>query len=313
MPHPVHPTRRALLLASAGALSGCIAPMASLPRSAGTGDWPGLSAARPVTIPGSHQFDIAFDGRMRRIFVALPDQPAPPEGYPVLYALDGNASFPLLAPLARQYAARPGAMRGTPPIVVGLGYATDAAYDMDARTDDYTLAPHAGRPRADTLLDFLEHGLRPWLARQTSLDPQRQTLFGHSYGGLFTLYALFTRPALFSRHVAASPSIWWGERALLPYRDRFIEQAAPLAAPTTVLVTAGSLEEGAPHPDPERARRQAERRQVGSARELVQSLQHVPRLQATFRLLDGEDHGGVMPRSAALALGVACPPAEASA
>jgi uncharacterized protein len=314
MPHPALPARRALLLASAGALTGCIAPAASVPRVTRAGvDWPHLDTTSAVTLPGSHQFDIAFDGRMRRVFVALPTEPAPPDGYPVLYALDGNAAFPLVAPLARQYAARPGALRGVPPIVVGLGYPTDASYDMQARTDDYTLAPVAGHPRADRLLDFLEHGLRPWLARQAPLDVQRQTLFGHSYGGLFTLYTLFTRPSLFSRYVAASPSIWWGERAVLPYRDRFVAQAAPVARPTTLLVTAGSLEEDTPNPDPERARRQAERRQVSAARTLVQSLAALPRLRASFRLLDGEDHGSVMPRSAALAIGVASTPTEAVA
>jgi pimeloyl-ACP methyl ester carboxylesterase len=39
-------------------------------------------------------------------------------------------------------------------------------------------------------------------------------LFGHSLGGLAVLYAAFTRPALVRHYIAASPSIWWADRAI---------------------------------------------------------------------------------------------------
>lgn len=189
-------------------------------------------------------------GQRRRIFVALPPEPAPQQGYPVLYALDGNALFPLIAQLARNRAARPDGARVSTPVVVGLGYATDAPYDMQGRTDDYTLAeipgstPGASRNGADRFLAFLEHDVQPWLARQLPIDPQRQILFGHSYGGLLTLYALFTRSRMFQNYVAASPSIWWGDRAILPFRDHFVRQASSLQPPVGLLITAGSLEKG---------------------------------------------------------------------
>src|SRR5690606_6559257 len=41
------------------------------------------------------------------------------------------------------------------------------------------------------------------------IDESRQTLYGHSYGGLFVLHALRTQPGAFQRYVAASPSLWW--------------------------------------------------------------------------------------------------------
>ncbi|WP_323118067.1 alpha/beta hydrolase [Burkholderia alba] len=311
----LHATRRTLLLAGlGGVLSACAAPMRTRASSA---DLPALASAAPVRIPASRQFDVTLAGQRRRIFVALPPDPAPPGGHPVLYALDGNALFPLLAPLARQRAARPDDVRIAAPAVIGLGYATDDPYDMAARADDYTLAPlpgasaDAGGTGADRFLDFLEHDVQPWLARQFPVASQRQTLFGHSYGGLLTLYALFTRPHLFQRYVAASPSIWWGDRAILPLRDRFVQQHTPLPIPASLLVTAGSLEEGVPNRDPERARRQQARKQISSARDLVRSLQHVPDLQAQFRLLDGEDHGSVVPPSAALAVRAASAPVPA--
>jgi predicted alpha/beta superfamily hydrolase len=48
-------------------------------------------------------------------------------------------------------------------------------------------------------------------ASETGLpvDPQRRHLGGHSFGGLFTLYALFRRPDAFAGYAPVSPSLWW--------------------------------------------------------------------------------------------------------
>ncbi|WP_235822256.1 alpha/beta hydrolase [Burkholderia ubonensis] len=305
-PSPVLPMRRGLLFAG---LAGALAPSVACAGAASTASpWP--ADAPPVRLPASHQFDVTVAGRTRRLFVALPAERSVSGPHPVLVVLDGNALFPLAAPLARNRAARPDAAREPAPIVIGIGYPTDAPYDMQARADDYTLAPlpNGQGLAADRFLDFIEHDLQPWLARQWPIDTGRQTLFGHSYGGLLTLYALLTRPHLFRRYVAASPSIWWSERALLPYADRFAAATTPLDPALRVVVTAGSLEEGAPNPDPERMRRQQARKQVSSARDFVQRVGRRPGLAATFRLIDGEDHGGVVMPSAALAVRVACAP-----
>lgn len=304
MPRPASTMRRSLLVAGlAGPLGAHLTPALA----ARAPDWPALDAAPAVQVPNSRQFDVTVGGKPRRLFVALPAERAVTGSHPVLTVLDGNALFPLAAQLVRNRRARPDAPADPEPVVIGIGYPTDAAYDMTARADDYTLAPLPdGRGVvADRLLDFLEHDVKPWLAQQVAVDPARQTLFGHSYGGLLTLYAMLTRPHLFARYVAASPSIWWGDRALLPYADRFAAQAAPLSPALRLLVTAGSLEEGTPNPDAERMRRQQARKQVSSARDFVSRVGGRPGLDATFRLIDGEDHGGVVVPSAMLAARIA--------
>ncbi|KWK07749.1 alpha/beta hydrolase [Burkholderia stagnalis] len=311
MPEPHSTMRRGLLFAGlAGALATRVAPAGAASDTPDTAAWPSPADAPPVRIPGSHQFDVTVAGRARRLFVALPAERSATAPHPVLVVLDGNALFPLAAPLARNRTARPDAGHAPAPVVLGIGYPTDAPYDMQARADDYTLAPlpNGQGLAADRFLDFVEHDVQPWLARQWPIDAGRQTLFGHSYGGLLTLYALLTRPHLFRRYVAASPSIWWGERALLPYADRFAAAAAPLDPALRLVVTAGSLEEGAPHPDAERTRRQQARKQVSSARDFVQRVGGRAGLDATFRLIDDEDHGGVVVPSAALAARIACAP-----
>lgn len=306
---PASSMRRALLVAGlAGPLGGRLAPACAADAPA----WPGLDAASPVFVPDSRQFDVTIAGRTRRLFVTLPAERSGSAPHPVLTVLDGNALFPLAAQLTRNRRARPDGTRDAEAVVIGIGYPVDGPYDMAARADDYTLAPlpNGRGVVADRFLDFIEHDLQPWLARQLPVDPERQTLFGHSYGGLLTLYAMLTRAHLFRRYVAASPSIWWGERALLPYADRFAAQTAPLAWPLRVLVTAGSLEEGAPNPDAERMRRQQARKQVSSARDFVARVGGRPGLDAAFRLIDGEDHGGVVLPSLALASRVVSEPAS---
>ncbi|WP_244099623.1 alpha/beta hydrolase [Burkholderia pyrrocinia] len=304
--------RRSLLVAGlAGPLGGRLAPA----RAADAPAWPGLDAALPVVVPNSRQFDVTIAGRTRRLFVSLPAERSGSAPHPVLTVLDGNALFPLAAQLVRNLRARPDGARDAEAVVIGIGYPVDGPYDMAARADDYTLAPlpNGRGVVADRFLDFIEHDVQPWLARQLPVDPERQTLFGHSYGGLLTLYAMLTRAHLFRRYVAASPSIWWGERALLPYADRFAAQIAPLAPPLSVLVTAGSLEEGAPNPDAERMRRQQARKQVSSARDFVARVGGRPGLDAAFRLTDGEDHGGLVLPSLVLASRVVVEPASGAA
>jgi predicted alpha/beta superfamily hydrolase len=257
-----------------------------------------IGSAAPFTLPGTRTFDVNREGLPRRLFVAPPGGAAPEGGWPVLWVLDGNALFPLFAALLRVADARPGDLRTPLPLVVGLGHAGDAAYDPAARAADYTLPERGGQ--ADRFLDALTSQWRPLLASHWPLHPARQTLFGHSFGGLLTLYALFARPGLFERHVAASPSIWWGDRAILRHRDAFLRHAAE--RPLRLTVTAGSLEEDAAAADTERLQRQQARKQISSAREIVQGLDRAPGVEATFRLFDGEDHGGVVLPSARLAL-----------
>ena len=67
----------------------------------------------------------------------------------------------------------------------------------------------------DTFLDFLTGKLRTEIGRRYRTDLERQSLFGHSLGGLLALHALYTRPQAFHSIVAASPSLDWNEQGVL--------------------------------------------------------------------------------------------------
>src|SRR4030042_4626439 len=57
---------------------------------------------------------------------------------------------------------------------------------------------------ADLSLKFIKEELKPFVEknyRSSGFD----ILYGHSVGGLFTMYAMFTQPDLFSAYIASSP------------------------------------------------------------------------------------------------------------
>ncbi|WP_233568075.1 alpha/beta hydrolase [Cohnella faecalis] len=176
-----------------------------------------------VRIAGSEEHLLLSEknGREYRILIARPADPPPPGGYPIIFALDGDATFFTLAEAVRLQTRKPHGY--DPAIVVGIGYPSGEPFDMTRRCFDFTIPAEEGtlpvRPDgcpwpesggADRFLDFLEFELFPFVGTRFEVDSARQTIFGHSLGGLFVLHALFARTGLFANYAAGSPSIWWG-------------------------------------------------------------------------------------------------------
>ncbi|QHT58563.1 alpha/beta hydrolase [Paenibacillus lycopersici] len=197
------------------------------------------------TIPGTDQWVMraARTGREYRIYTYVPPGPPPGQGYPVLYSLDGNASFGSLAEAMRLQARPPHGFE--PGIVVGIGYDSDEPIVSERRFYDYTEkadpAKLPERPNraawpetggADGFLAFIEEELKPAMERRFPIDRERQSLFGHSLGGWFALHALAERPEAFSAYIAGSPSIWWNGSAILdrlPHALRRLQESAGLS------------------------------------------------------------------------------------
>jgi predicted alpha/beta superfamily hydrolase len=103
-------------------------------------------------------------------------------------------------------------------VVVALDYEGGYADTMRLRERDFTPWKFGTGPAegggADRYLDFFERELIPRVEAAYRVDPGDRTLAGHSYGGLFSLYAFARRPGLFNRYLAASPSV---DRRLLDY------------------------------------------------------------------------------------------------
>ena len=273
---------------------------------------PALEHAPPVALPGTRRIDIATGGHTHRVMLAVPPAPAPAQGWPVLYVLDGDLMFALTAQLMRNRFARGPGVPAQGAVVVGLGYAGEQVLDLDARTYDYTPpapGPAAdGRGRreggADAFLGFIDSAVRPLVERAARVDTARQTLFGHSYGGLCVLHALFTRPGAFQNYVAASPSGGGRDGFILREQERFLAARRADAAPLRLLVTQGEREAQVPA-DPARAAIARERRGAEHLRALLDGLRGAPGLDWRFMSFPGADHGGSMAPAAQQALALA--------
>lgn len=285
----------------------------------------------PVIIAGARQHDIRAKrtGDAYRIFVSRPLQPPPADGYPVVYVLDGNAVFGTMTEAVRLQSARPAATGVVPAVVVGIGYPTDLPLDLGRRTFDTTPeVDHAALPArpdgspwpptggANAFLDFLEDDVKPMIAAEQPVDPRRQTLFGHSFGGLLTLHALFTRPEAFQAYVAASPSIWFGARTILATEERFAQRLGAEPRDLRLMIGVGSLEQTLTErerADPAQSHRASwieGNRMVDNAREMAARLGALAPhgLAVAFQELADENHASVIPALASRALRFALAP-----
>jgi predicted alpha/beta superfamily hydrolase len=175
--------------------------------------------APPVTLADTEDRSITSKivGQTYEVMVSLPEHYATSgKTYPVLYVLDGW-HFPLMAFLAEN-SVYSGKM--PPLIIVNLSHG-DVNY-LKLRERDFTptkVADEVMSGGADKFLAFLEEELIPFIDHTYRTDTSDRALLGHSYGGLFAVYALLHRPALFQRVVAASPALDWDNGVLM--------QAAP--------------------------------------------------------------------------------------
>lgn len=280
------------------------------------------------TIPGSERIGVrSAQGLAYDLMIAHPVAvPASAAGYPVLYLLDGNATFGTAAELVGLRSRKPEATGIVPAVVVAIGYPGEMPLHLERRAHDYTppastadLPPRPDGSRwtsvggADAFLDFILDVVRPLIARKFPVDPRREALFGHSFGGLFTLHALFTRPQSFSHYIAASPSIWWYQHALRDDEAEFVQRARTSGVDARLLVTIGALEQRLTAIEAEnadsaiRAQWKQRNRMVDNARELAARLAELRDcgLAASFAMFDGEDHTSVLPAALGRAVGFA--------
>ena len=226
---------------------------------------------KPLVIPGTTCF--TFDSKHVddqfeiRVFQPLPFPPAAidaglrlPDAFRVIYTLDANLGF---ASFVANTTILPGDPDGGPVeylIVVGIGYPVDdddtsrvAVLRSRDMTPPGTPEPpememfkqmagglDVGFGQADNFLRFLEDELDPLIRREFPCRPDKAGLFGFSYGGLFALYALFSRSPTFDRYIIGSPGSVVEGDPILEYEERCWAQGPELNA--RAFITLGSME-----------------------------------------------------------------------
>jgi predicted alpha/beta superfamily hydrolase len=264
----------------------------------------GQASAEKAVIPFAVRYDLRSEatGRDYRISLFTPPLPAPDPGYPILYLVDANLTFPVAAAMAAAFA-----MEGRAAIVVGVGYPTEDILElMNLRRRDLTppvprdaseaanIEEHGG---SEAFLRFLVDELRPQILDHHNVDPTRQALFGHSLGGLFVAATLVTRPETFSTLIASSPTLYWGDRWVFRQLTRMAASGPAEPAPR-LLVTVGANEQKLPATMPAGVTTEQmqamlkEWSMVDNARDFAEQVGAAPgRARAVrFQALDGEDH-----------------------
>lgn len=254
-----------------------------------------LTADVPTHRLEDHKLALA-NGRTFRLFRAVPKNTSSETGFPVLYMLDGNGAFDALTPELLAFC--PGL------VLIGVGYDTALRFDVNQRSLDYTPpvgsggpVPDPDRPErmiggADRFLAMLLSDIRQEAERDLPIDLARRYLWGHSYGGLFALYTLFSRPDAFAGYAAISPSVWWGEGLLVPPEEK---ATWPDSQRIPLLVALGDSEQrsndNAPPP----------RGPAPKTMEMIERLRRKQALDIEAHVLEGLGHGATLAASLPLA------------
>ena len=213
----------------------------------------------------------------------------------VVFMVDANAQFPiLLNSYAKIYAngakqnAKAVSKLSKTVLIVGIGYDSPLAYDTKCRTRDLTPAAsgeeYANGGGAAEFYDFVKDELFPLVDKKYSTAKSDKIYFGHSFGGLFGIYALLRDDGIFDEFFIASPSLWWGESQLI--RDALDEGKlrSNLKAKFIMLV-AGSRE---------MRKGKTDKAGILKAADLAEILK-TRGLSCEFRLYEGASHGEVIP------------------
>ena len=166
-----------------------------------------VSAAQDApVIPLNHLPAIAGDyfplasketGLTYHVYVRYPQDYAEKTAmrYPVVYLLDGDSAFPLLA---AQHLFLTIDDKMPEAIVVGIAY---GGFDPSVNKRDLDFGP-----RAEDFHRFLETELFPRVESKARTDSGKRILVGQSYGGSFVLWSALNRPDSFWARIASNPS-----------------------------------------------------------------------------------------------------------
>lgn len=183
---------------------------------------------KEVTIPGSQTRTIVssvVNGQKYELQVFLPGSYRQGnKKYKVVYLLDSQWDFPLAKSLyGQQY------YDGFIPelIIVGITWGGSRPNPDSLRARDYTPTHEKSFPQsggAGNFLSFMKNELFPFVESNYRAEKDGRTLMGCSFGGLFTLYALFSEPGLFTNYIAASPAFEWDNGVIYQHEKKFFAQ-----------------------------------------------------------------------------------------
>lgn len=245
---------------------------------------PSDSTVTNVTLPNTEvrQLKSSATGRDYDLYVRLPDGYAQNKGkqYPVIYSLDGQWDFKMLDSICGGLVYD----KFIPDvIIVGITYSGDSPDYGALRSMDYTPvrdAFYGGAGDGPQFLAFFKEQLIPFIESNYRVDPSQRVLMGSSFGGTFTLFALFSEPTLFQGYIAGSPVVVYGNRFAFKQEAEYANNHTDL--PVRLFISVGELEDLV-HPVDEFMQILEERNYSG--------------LELETQIIEGERHASNKPES----------------
>ncbi len=183
----------------------------------------------------------------------------PLAAWPVVYLLDSDWYFGMITDMVRIMAW---CGRTTDAIIVGIGYPEEESiletwrkgfasrtYDLTPLHSEISEKYNSEYLKLDVktggggeFYKFIKQELIPLIDQKYRTDPAKRILAGHSHGGLFTLFAMFQEPGLFSSYIALSPSLNFAENVMFSLESEYAKKHKRL--PAQIYLSAGELEVG---------------------------------------------------------------------
>ncbi len=169
----------------------------------------------------------------RKVYVHCPksDSADLNKRFPVLYLMDGDNHFELLAQYA-DYLSRPDVSAMPKIIVVGISN-TKRTRDL---TPTNSIMDYLGKPDSssyklsggnENFLQFIKTELMPLIDKSYQTEPYK-IFAGHSFGGVSAINCMLTHPDMFDAYIAVSPSLWWDNEYLLKMTDEKLKTGSVL-------------------------------------------------------------------------------------
>jgi hypothetical protein len=126
-----------------------------------------------------------------------------------------------------------------PMLVVGIGYRVNEEVetfaprfrDLTPSIDKETVERFGWEAGgASRFHSFIKDELKPWVAERFDVDADDDVFFGHSLGGLFGAYVLFTEPETFTRYGIGSASLWYDHWSIFEREAGYADAHDDLAA-----------------------------------------------------------------------------------
>jgi len=174
----------------------------------------------------------------RDYWLYLPKGYSENKKYPVIYLLDGNHHFHTATGVLKhmsQYSLLPDMI-----LVAILN--TDRTRDLTPSFSQVTskgtvedFYPTSGGSK--NFLNFIKTELMPAVEKKYSTQTHNM-LIGHSFGAIFTLYALLEEPDLFQSYISIDPSLWWDNELLIKLLKNKLDK--PPTSPISLYIAAAN-------------------------------------------------------------------------